>query len=62
VLGGVDVVAQGRDLVVVVEAPQVQFLVADTAAAGVGQLDDDLGDELGRASVTDLALRAVVRD
>ena len=32
VLGGVDVVAQGRDRVVVVEAPQVQFLVADPAA------------------------------
>ena len=48
-LGGVDVVAQGRDRVVVVEAPQVQFLVADAAAAGVGQLDDDLGDYLGRA-------------
>jgi hypothetical protein len=47
VLGGVDVVAQGRDLVVVVEAPQVQFLVADAAATGVGQLDDDLGDDVG---------------
>jgi predicted transcriptional regulator len=45
VLGGVDVVAQPRDLLVVVQCPQVHLFVAQAPARGRGVVDHDLGSD-----------------